>query len=96
MGLIGRRGLATGEALLIPGCRSVHTIGMRFPIDVAFVRPSEAGFQVVAVRRRIRPGRLCRVRSPRKERISALELGAGEAGRLGIRPGSSLPAARFL
>jgi uncharacterized membrane protein (UPF0127 family) len=26
-----------GHALLIPHCRSVHTFGMRFPIDVAFL-----------------------------------------------------------
>jgi uncharacterized membrane protein (UPF0127 family) len=28
-----------GDALLIQGCRSVHTFGMRFPIDVAFLGP---------------------------------------------------------
>ena len=36
-----RRGLLKRDALigalLIDSCRSVHTIGMRFPIDVAFV-----------------------------------------------------------
>jgi uncharacterized membrane protein (UPF0127 family) len=26
-----------GHALLIPNCRSVHTFGMRFPIDVTFL-----------------------------------------------------------
>src|SRR3954468_10165900 len=26
-----------GHVLLIPNCRSVHTFGMRFPIDVAFL-----------------------------------------------------------
>jgi uncharacterized protein len=25
------------DALLLPRCRSVHTFGMRFPIDVAFI-----------------------------------------------------------
>lgn len=34
-GLLGRDRF--GGALLIPHTRSVHTIGMRFPIDVAFV-----------------------------------------------------------
>jgi uncharacterized membrane protein (UPF0127 family) len=33
-GLLGRDGL--DGALLLPNTRSVHTIGMRFPIDVAF------------------------------------------------------------
>jgi uncharacterized membrane protein (UPF0127 family) len=26
-----------GEGLLIPRCRSVHTFGMRFPIDLVFL-----------------------------------------------------------
>ena len=26
-----------GEGLLIPGCRSVHTFGMRFDLDVVFL-----------------------------------------------------------
>jgi uncharacterized membrane protein (UPF0127 family) len=28
---------AAGSGLLIPGCRSVHTFGMRFPLDIAFL-----------------------------------------------------------
>lgn len=36
-GLIGRDRLKPGEALVIPGCRQVHTFGMRFDIDVLFV-----------------------------------------------------------
>lgn len=34
-GLLGRDGL--DGALVIPRCRWVHTIGMRFPLDVAFL-----------------------------------------------------------
>lgn len=34
-GLLGRDGL--DGALLLPHCRSVHTLGMRFAIDVAFL-----------------------------------------------------------
>jgi hypothetical protein len=37
LGLAFRRTPAQGCALLIPRCRSVHTLGMRFPIDVAFL-----------------------------------------------------------
>ena len=36
-GLLGRSGLAPDEALLLPDCRSVHTVGMRFAIRVAFL-----------------------------------------------------------
>jgi uncharacterized protein len=47
-----RRGLLKRDclegALVITPCRWVHTIGMRFPLDVAFV--DEAGTVVKAVR----------------------------------------------
>src|SRR3982750_4061877 len=37
LGLAFLGSLPSGHALLIPDCRSVHTFGMRFPIDVAFL-----------------------------------------------------------
>lgn len=36
-GLLGRKGLLPGKGMIIKPCRSVHTIGMKFAIDVAFV-----------------------------------------------------------
>jgi uncharacterized protein len=36
-GLLGRDGLPRGAALLIVPCCAVHTVGMRFAIDVVFV-----------------------------------------------------------
>lgn len=36
-GLLGRDGLAAGCAFVLAPCWAVHTIGMRFPIDVVFV-----------------------------------------------------------
>jgi hypothetical protein len=36
-GLLGRGNLASDEALLLRPCRSVHTFGMRFLIDVLFL-----------------------------------------------------------
>jgi hypothetical protein len=36
-GLLPRRALPPGEGLWIVPCQSVHTIGMRFPIDVVFL-----------------------------------------------------------
>lgn len=35
-GLLGRAGLPTGHALLIVPCSAIHTLGMKFPIDVRF------------------------------------------------------------
>jgi uncharacterized membrane protein (UPF0127 family) len=37
LALLPRGALPPGHALLIPRCRSMHTFGMRFPIDVAFL-----------------------------------------------------------
>ena len=36
-GLLGKKGLLSGEGLVIKPCNAVHTLGMKFPIDVAFV-----------------------------------------------------------
>ncbi len=44
-----------GVQLLIPRCRSVHTFGMRFPIDVAFLGPDDGR---VRVNRAVEPGRV--------------------------------------
>jgi len=37
VGLLGTAAIADGEGLWIVPCRSVHTVGMRYPIDVAFL-----------------------------------------------------------
>ena len=36
-GLLGRDGLDPGHGLLLMECGSIHTFGMRFPIDVIFM-----------------------------------------------------------
>jgi uncharacterized membrane protein (UPF0127 family) len=62
------------HALLIQGCRSVHTFGMRFPIDVAFFgRDGEA----VWVESELSPRRVAGVLAA----VSVLETRAGQAGR---------------
>jgi hypothetical protein len=38
-GLLGRPRLAEGEGLLIDSCAMVHTFGMRYPLDLAFLDP---------------------------------------------------------
>ncbi len=37
VGLLNRTSLDGHSALLLVNCRSVHTFGMRFPIDIAFL-----------------------------------------------------------
>ena len=46
---------SAGSGLLIPGCRSVHTFGMRFAIDVAFLDSEGA---VISRRLGVRPRRI--------------------------------------
>jgi len=65
LALLGRD--HAGPGLLIPRCRSVHTLGMRFPIDVLFL--DERG-RLIELRRTIAPNRI--VRSP--SAIAVLEL----------------------
>ena len=50
---------AAPAGLLIPGCRSVHTVGMRFALDLHFL---DAQGLAVSVRRRVPPGRFARDR----------------------------------
>lgn len=83
-GLLGRRALADGEALLLSPCSSVHTMFMRFPIDVVFI---DGGNRVVKVVSELRPFRVAR--APGSAR-TVLELAAGAAGRARVEPGDRL------
>ena len=70
-GLLGRDSLSAGEALWIKPCKSVHTIGMRFPIDLVFL---DRDLKVVGLRKSVPPNRF----SPYVFRaIGVLELPAG-------------------
>lgn len=70
-GLLGRRELAPGAGLWIKPCGSVHTFGMRFSIDVAFL---DRDMRVVAVAKTLRPNRVSPFYS---KAFSVLELPAG-------------------
>jgi uncharacterized membrane protein (UPF0127 family) len=80
-GLLGREGIE--GALLIEGTRSVHTVGMRFPIDVAHLDGD---------------GRVLRCRTMPRHRVGmpvlrasmVLEAEAGSFERWGICPGQVL------
>ncbi|HWR44651.1 DUF192 domain-containing protein [Sporomusa sp.] len=48
IGLLATPKLQEGAGLLIKPCSSVHTFGMRYPIDVIFVDSSHAVVKVVA------------------------------------------------
>ena len=87
-----RRGLLRRDtiegALLLRPCRAVHTIGMRFPLDVAFCgEPDDEGFlPVVAIRRMGRH----RLGLPAPRATSVIEAAAGAFGRWGLAVGDKL------
>ena len=84
MGLMGRRSLPEGGALLIKPCSSVQTFFMRFPIDVLFL---DGDGQVVKVVPALKP---YRVAFGGRGARSALELPAGAAARCGVVVGDRL------
>jgi uncharacterized protein len=47
-GLAGLRELNPDEALLLPRCRSIHTFGMRFAIDVVFLDSAGEVLRIVS------------------------------------------------
>lgn len=80
-GLLGRDGV--DGALWLPGVRSVHTVGMRFAIDVAWVGRDG----VVQRVRTMPPGRVSGW-SPRAAGV--LEAEAGAFARWGVAPGAGV------
>ena len=90
-GLAWLRRLPDSQALLLPSCRSVHTVGMWFPIDVAFVSwpPAGVAFEVVALEVALPPLRVLAPRAlPRS--VAAIEAGAHTLRGLGVAPGALL------
>jgi uncharacterized protein len=75
-GLLGRSGLPNGAGLVITPCPAVHTIGMRFAIDVVFV---DARGTVKKIVRDLPPWRIAGALSAR----SVIELAAGTTARPG-------------
>jgi hypothetical protein len=71
-GLLGRRELPAGQGMLIDSCGSIHTVGMRFAIDVVFL---DRTWRICRVCQNVRPGCLATLGGWRAART--LEVGAG-------------------
>ena len=71
VGLLGTSSLAPGAGLLIYPSQGVHTLGMRFPIDVVFLSHD---YKVVGLRECLKP---FRVTSLNWDAAMVLELPAG-------------------
>jgi uncharacterized membrane protein (UPF0127 family) len=80
-GLLGREGL--DGAILLRPAKSVHTVGMRFPIDVAFCDKALVVLRTVSVP----PGRVTR---PTLRGACVIEAEAGAFDRWRLRPGDHL------
>ena len=80
-GLLRRDGVE--GALLLQPCRSVHTVGMRFPIDVAFCDEDLRVLRIVTMPRHRLSRLVWRSRT-------VIEAEAGAFARWGLRPGDQL------
>ena len=84
-GLLGCSGLGPGAALLIERCGAVHTVGMRFALDLVFL---DRSWRVTRVVRNVRPGRPMVWGGWRAERV--VEAEAGCVDLTGLQPGKEL------
>lgn len=83
-GLLGRKGLAQGEGLLIVPCNSIHTLFMRFPIDVLYLDASQ---KVIGLHHALPPWRLGQIQLRGR---CVLELPAGTLRASGTQLGDQL------
>ena len=79
-GLLGRDSLADGVAMIIAPSNAIHTFGMRFPIDVVFVRRNGA---IAKIRERVAPWRAVISHLA----YAVIELPAGTVSRLQLKVG---------
>jgi uncharacterized membrane protein (UPF0127 family) len=82
-GLLGRSGLEAQEGLLLRPVNAIHTLFMRFPIDVVFL---DREYVIVKIVGAVRPWRFA---AARRARV-VLELPAGAATRARLTVGERL------
>jgi uncharacterized protein len=80
-GLLGRHSIE--GALVIDPCRWIHTIGMKFPIDVAYLDPAGIVVKTIQMQR-------FRMGIPVWNARSVIEAEAGAFGRWGLRVGDQI------
>jgi uncharacterized membrane protein (UPF0127 family) len=89
-GLIGRKGLADGEGLYLPGTNGVHMLFMRFPIDCLFLSAprGDGSRAVIAVCQHLAPWRgvVWWIRGAH----GAVELPSGSVAAAGIKVGEPI------
>jgi uncharacterized protein len=88
-GLLGRAGIPAGAAVLLAPCAAVHTMFMRFSIDVVFAGRDGV---VTKVCPDVRPWRIAFSTGA----FVAIELAVGVAAATGTRPGDRLTLAEVV
>ena len=89
VGLLGERGLSTGDGLLIIPSQGVHTWGMLFPIDVIVL---DDDWKVLAVRNKMPAFRMTRVYF---KAAAVLELPAGTIAATATEVGDAIELVRI-
>jgi len=79
-GYLGRSVDDVDGGLVLPGVRWVHTIGMRFPLDVAYLGPDGTVLRITHMARN-------RVGRPERHARSVVEAPAGSFERWGLSLG---------
>lgn len=82
-GLLGRPPLKQGEGMLIAHCRLVHTVGMRYPLDLAFLDRTGRVRKLVSG---VRPARIAGSLAA----DATLELPAGALAGMALNEGDQL------
>ncbi|MDA8245218.1 DUF192 domain-containing protein [Acidithiobacillus sp.] len=82
-GLLGKTGFSDQQGLLLTACGSVHTVGMRFPIDVIFL---DAELRILTCHPEVSAWRMKSCRGAHM----TLEVAAGGVARHGVVPGQRL------
>lgn len=83
-GMLARPAPGPGEGMLLAPCRAVHMFGMRYPLDIAFLRRDG---EVVAIYEALAPGARTGLH---RDAWAALELPAGTLSGSGVRVGDRL------
>lgn len=84
IGLLGTQALAPSHGLWLSPCKGVHTLGMRYPIDVIFL---DGESRVSKLASSLHPYRFCLARRGVR---SVLELPAGTLDGADVQLGDSL------
>ena len=78
-GLLRRNGLDPGAAMLIERCGAVHTVGMRFALDLVFV---DKAWRVTRTFQNVKPGRVMVSGGWRAARVYEAEAGCLKVGKI--------------